>query len=88
MKGKSVAFYLVMAGLALAVIEELTYKSGAGGLLFGTSGYLKSINTMLPAWHIPGTTSVSVRYPQGIPVRLDAWFVIAGASVWGIQKAL
>jgi len=83
---KNLSATLMMVGLALAIIEELTYKSGVGGVLFGTSGYLKSINNMLPAWKVPGTKTVSVRYPNGYPVRLDGLLILAGASVAAYRK--
>ena len=78
---KNIPATLVMVGLALAVIEELTYKSGVGGVLFGTSGYLKGIDAMLPAWTVPGTKTLSVRYPNGYPVRLDGYLMGIGAGM-------
>ena len=83
---KHIGFWLVMAGLGMGITEELTYKSGAGGILFGSSGVLKSVNALLPAWHVPGTKTISARYPSGIPIRLDMWLVLAGAALWLIGR--
>lgn len=78
---------LMVSGLALAVIEELTYKSGAGGMLFGSSGYLKGLNDMLPVWTIPGTKTVSVRYPNGYPINLSGWLLLIGAGLAVYRRA-
>jgi hypothetical protein len=83
---KNLPATLMMVGLALAIIEELTYKSGVGGVLFGTSGYLKGINSMLPVWTVPGTKTVSARYPNGYPVRLDGLLMLTGASLAAYRK--
>ena len=85
MKSKKIPVALIMVGLALAIVEELTYKPGVGGVLFGTEGYLKGVNAMLPAWTVPGTAKLSVRYPAGYPLRLDAWLVLAGGG-WELWR--
>jgi len=83
---KNITTILIMAGLALAIIEELTYKSGVGGALFGSQGFLKPVNDALPSWKIPGTATLSARYPGGYPVRLDGYLILAGASMAAWKK--
>lgn len=78
---KALSKLLVFTGLALAIVEEVSYKPGAGGVLFGTGGFLVPVSSILPAWTIPGTSNLSVRYPTGYPMRLDAWLVVAGLGL-------
>jgi hypothetical protein len=41
--------YLVVGGLALDVLDALTTKAGSdGGLVYGTGGFLRSVNQKLP----------------------------------------
>jgi hypothetical protein len=70
--------YLIIAGLALNLIDLMTAKSdGTGGAVFGANGFLAGVNNALPQVKVPYF---------GTPINLGGWLIIAGAGWWAYRE--
>lgn len=69
--------YLIIAGLALNLVDVVTAKQGQGGILFGPTGWLRMIDEKLPHPTVPGTA---------IQLNLGGWLIVVGAGWWVVRK--
>lgn len=82
---KNMPYTLIATGLILNAIDIATGSAGTGGRLYGPNGILRGVNAALPQITVPGTKGVTSVYPEGIPVGIGGWLVIAGV-VWLILR--
>jgi len=85
---KNLPVTLIVIGASLNFIDVVTGSAAAGGgRLYGTQGYLRSINNALPQIKVPGTAGLSSTYPDGLPLALGGYLVVIGA-VWLLLRRL
>lgn len=76
MNKHKIALYLIVAGVALNVVDAFTTKDAAsGGAVFGANGFLKGIDASVPHPKI-----------MSVPINTAGWMVIAGAGLWAFNK--